>query len=168
MKTLYILRHGTPEKHGPDGTDHSRPLARQGILESETQGRVLAGAGAALDLIATSTARRAVETAETLRDALPADPPLKASEALYGASGGQLLSWLQGLPEDVGTLLLVGHMPGLAELLSLLVTGHDDLFVKVSPGTLSGLTLGETATWAETAPGEGMLFMLAPPVPTAI
>lgn len=164
MKQLLILRHGAPEKQGPDGTDFSRRLTPHGFMEGQAQGRYMAAAGLKPDLIATSAAVRARETAEALHGELPGAPGPQTVDALYNASGDMLLEYLRGLPDHPGTVLLVGHMPGVGELLNLLVTEDQDLAANIRAGTLIGLTLPEVASWHEAAPATAVLFLFAPPL----
>jgi len=64
-----------------------------------------------------STARRARETLERIEPALGA-PVVRFEPELYGASAGELLDRLHGVPEAVGSVMLIGHNPAL-QLLAL-------------------------------------------------
>ena len=64
-----------------------------------------------------STARRARETFERIEPALGA-PVVRFEPELYGASAGTLLDRLHGVGSAVGSVMLIGHNPGL-QLLAL-------------------------------------------------
>jgi phosphohistidine phosphatase len=115
MHRLFVLRHA---KSSWDNSlaDHERPLAPRGRRAAET----LAGHIAALDpppaLVLCSTARRAQDTLEPIRERLPAATGVLVEDDLYGASAPQLLDRLRSVPEDTPSVLLVGHNPGLEDL----------------------------------------------------
>ena len=164
MKNLLILRHASPAAQGTDGTDFTRPLTAHGEQEARMQGGFLREAGITLDVIATSTAVRARTTAELLAAALGQAPALTPDETLYNAPGEVLLDYVQRLPERVQTVLLVAHMPGVAELLGLLASDPAELTVAFSPCTLVGVSLEKAARWAEVKPGCGVVEWLLPPL----
>jgi phosphohistidine phosphatase len=164
LKNLLILRHGSPAPKGEDGADFTRPLLPKGEQEARAQGGFLREAGIVPDLVATSTAVRAVTTAELLVGCLHRTPPVRREEALYNAPGEVLLDFVQRLPETAGTVLLVAHMPGVAELLALLGSDPADMAVNFSPCTLVGVSLGSVARWSETVPGCGVVEWLLPPL----
>jgi phosphohistidine phosphatase SixA len=79
---------------------------------------------------------------------------------LYNASGPELLGWLQDQGEDDSRLLIVAHMPGVGELVSLLTTEHNDLAVVYAPATLAVVT-GEPK-WEDWDYGRGTLQVIVP------
>lgn len=164
MKTLVLVRHAQPEKTGPDGTDRTRRLTPEGVQEATAQGAVLRNARIRLDRVDASDADRARETAELLTDGAGLRERLHLTGALYGAPGAALLDYVQGLPDEAAGVMLVGHMPGMGELLSLLVTSQGDLAVKIAPGTMACLSL-EAEQWREVGPGSGVLLWMLPPMP---
>ena len=77
------------------------------------------------ELVLCSTARRARETLERIEPALGV-ADVRFEPALYGASAGALLERLHDVPDDVGSVMLIGHNPGLQELaLELAHTGPE-------------------------------------------
>jgi len=164
VKNLLILRHGSAETRGPDGRDFTRALTPKGDREARVQGGFLREAGIVPEFIATSTAVRAHTTAEVLLEALGAAVPLTPEESLYNAPGELLLDYVQRLPEQAGIVLLVAHMPGVAELLGLLASDPADMAVPFSPGTLVGVSLESCPHWAEVVPGCGVVEWLLPPL----
>src|SRR5688572_10288640 len=117
---LLLLRHG---KSGwPDGIDDlERPLAPRGRYAAERMGPYLAEQRLVPDLALVSPARRTQETWHLARQALPG-VPARSEPRIYEAPPERLLSVVRGVEAGVGTLLMVGHNPGLEELLRLLLS----------------------------------------------
>jgi phosphohistidine phosphatase len=115
-KTLLILRHAKAEPAGDFAEDHLRPLAERGHVQAKAMGEYLREFRLKPQHILCSTATR---TRETL-DGLTLDVPVAFSEKLYLASAGELLVMLNALPESAETVLIVGHNPGMHELVALL------------------------------------------------
>src|SRR5581483_159258 len=67
-----------------------------------------------------STARRAQDTLEPLRDRLPAGTEVRLLDDLYGADAHDLLAVLRQVPDDVTSVMVVGHNPGLEDLVRAL------------------------------------------------
>ena len=104
--TLLLMRHA--KSAYPDGvTDHDRPLASRGIREAGLAGDWLRGNLPAVDGVLCSTATRA-------RDTLAGtgiDAPVRYVERLYSATPGTVIEEINKVPDDVSTLLVVGHEP---------------------------------------------------------
>ncbi|WTX92714.1 histidine phosphatase family protein [Streptomyces sp. NBC_00637] len=112
---MVVLRHA--KSAWPDGVpDHERPLAPRGLRDAPTAGRALAEAGCVPDLALCSTAARARGTWELAAAEWDTPAPVRFDPRLYGADVPGLLEVVHETPAEVGTLLLVGHNPGLEEL----------------------------------------------------
>ena len=116
MKRLLLLRHASASPTEADGDDHGRTLSPKGCQEAERVGAHLAGRDAAPTLILCSSARRAVETAERVRVALPVRPRLEVDRELYVAAAATLLERLAQLPDAESEVLVVAHNPGIQTL----------------------------------------------------
>ena len=123
-------------------------------------GRFLVRAGLDLDGVVCSSAARARQTAECLLRGMESKRDPEVVPELYNASGSELLTWLQEQEEDYRKLLMVAHMPGVGELLSLLTTEHNDLAMGYPPASLAVVT-GE-AEWSDWDYGRGTLQFLLP------
>ncbi len=161
MRTLYIMRHATAAHAGPDGTDLSRPLTAKGKQEAEAIGKFLRKTGLAIDAAACSTATRTRQTAEAVLDAAGSKHKAQAVPELTNATGEAMLRWIQAQPDKARHLLVVAHMPGVAELISLLTTEATDLVLGFSPGTLAAVE-GEGDSWADWDYGRGQLQLVLP------
>jgi phosphohistidine phosphatase len=113
-RLIYVLRHAKSSwKSGLP--DHERPLAGRGRRAAKAIRAHLLAEGIEPELVLCSTARRARETLERIEPALGA-ASVQIERELYGASSGALLDRLRALPGDVGSVLLIGHNPGLQML----------------------------------------------------
>lgn len=124
-RTLVLLRHG---KSGyPAGIgDHDRPLADRGLREAALTGQWLADEGITVDAVLCSTATRTRETlARTGIDA-----PVTYLDDIYGGTPDDILEAVRvHAPADAGTVLVVGHEPGMpSTALTLDPSGAIDRF----------------------------------------
>jgi phosphohistidine phosphatase len=136
------VRHAKSDWTG-SASDIDRPLAERGRAEAPLAGQWLASHGGRIDLVIVSPARRARETWELVRAQLASAPPARVDDRVYLASAELLLDVVREVPDEVGTVLLVGHNPGMERLASL-VAGTDVVM------RTSGIAeIGVEAPWAE-------------------
>src|SRR5512136_1585754 len=126
MKILLLLRHAKSSWKKPDLPDHERPLNKRGKKEAPKVGKYLKANNLIPDLILSSTARRAHDTAQAVAEESGFDKPIELCEDLYMSEPACYLDLLQRLPDSVNRVLVVGHNPDLDTLLTLLtdVTQH--------------------------------------------
>jgi phosphohistidine phosphatase SixA len=158
MRELLLLRHAEAMSTGPDGRDIERPLSLHGEAQAHAAGVWLAEQHAAPDAVLCSPARRAQMTVDAVGKALRMPGP-QFVHAIYRATPGELLALLENHAPDARQVLLVGHNPGMEELLALLTQGRSDRARGMSPATLA---------WIEFAgdppePGHGRLHALWSP-----
>ena len=127
MKTLLLLRHAKSSRDEIAVADHDRPLNKRGRRDAPRMGRLLREEGIVPDLVLCSTAERARETARAVAEASGFSGETRLERTLYLAGPSRILATLQGLPPEVKTAMVVGHNPGLEELLGLL-TGEEERF----------------------------------------
>jgi phosphohistidine phosphatase len=124
-------------------------------------GRTLAEADCLPDLALCSTAVRARETWELAAAQWGTPPPVRHEPRLYAADVPDLLEVVREVPSEVGTLLLVGHNPGLEELvLELAGDGLDDALDQVRtkfPTSAIAVLAWHGTTWRALAPGTALL-----------
>ena len=168
MKIILLLRHAKSAWSQPGLDDHERPLNKRGERAAEAMAEHIVHNAPRPDLILCSTAVRTRQTLAPLvhRLANPA-PPIALEKGLYLATEGELLGRLRAVPEDVRTLLLIGHNEGIGELASALAGDGDPamlahLHEKFPTGALATLRLGE-APWQDLAPGQGELLAFVRP-----
>lgn len=140
MHELILLRHAEAVPTERTGDNQDRPLSTRGEQEARAAGSWLAARGTTLDRVLCSPARRTEQTARLALDALPNAPDAQIAEDIYDASPGELLALLDQ-HGDAGTIMLVGHNPGIERLVALLVEGRSDHFRGMPPGGLAVLHL---------------------------
>ncbi|MEU6672069.1 histidine phosphatase family protein [Streptomyces sp. NPDC046727] len=166
LRRLVVLRHA--KSAWPDGVeDHRRPLAPRGMRDAPAAGRALAAAGSLPDLALCSTAVRARRTWELVSAEWATPPPVRYDGRLYAADVPDLLEVVHEVPADVRTLLLIGHNPGLEELVrALAADGLDDtldrLREKFPTSAIAVLTWHGTE-WEALAPGAALLTSFTVP-----
>jgi phosphohistidine phosphatase len=116
-----LLRHAKSSWKDAEVDDHERPLNKRGKKTAPQMGRFLSKEGLVPDLILTSTAVRARDTAKAVAKAASYKGPIELLEGLYLATAGRLMDEAQShTPDSVGRLLLVGHNPGMEDLVEIL------------------------------------------------
>lgn len=118
MKTLLIMRHAKSSWRNQSLSDIERPLNKRGKRAAPKMGRMLAAEGLAPGAILSSTAERARRTAEAVADALALHAAPILVDALYLAPASVYIEHLARLEDDVERVLVVGHNPGVEELIA--------------------------------------------------
>ena len=120
MPILVLLRHAKAEAPAQD--DRSRALAVRGRADAAAAGRWLGHRGLVPDRVVVSPALRTRQTWELAGVVEPVVEPV-VDARVYDASVADLLRVLADTPAAVHVLVLVGHDPGLTDLLALLAPG---------------------------------------------
>jgi phosphohistidine phosphatase len=118
--TLILLRHSKSDWSG-DVADIDRPLAKRGRRQAPEAGRWLATHVDRIGLAVVSTAKRARATWDLASAELGDRPTTRYDEDVYAASASELLELVRGLGEQLDTVVLVGHNPGLEDLAETLI-----------------------------------------------
>lgn len=124
-RTLVIVRHAEALADGP--SDAERRLSERGHADASAVGAWLAAQGVSPDHALVSAAVRTLQTWEDLADAAGWDLEPDVDESLYAAGPETALDLLRIVPDDVRTLVVVGHNPTVASLAHLLDDGEGDL-----------------------------------------
>jgi phosphohistidine phosphatase len=114
-KRLYLLRHAKSSRKQPELADHERPLTGRGRRAASAIARHLREHDVTPELVLCSTARRARETLERLEPAL-GTAAVRHEPQLYRASADVLLERLHSVPDDVASVMLIGHNPAIEQL----------------------------------------------------
>jgi len=117
MKTLLILRHAKSSWKEEHLSDHDRPLNKRGRHDAPMMGKLIGKKGLQPQLIICSGAKRARETVKLVTEACGYKGELRFSEALYAAAAEAYISVLKALDDSYERVMVVGHNPGLEELL---------------------------------------------------
>lgn len=117
MKTLLVLRHAKSSWDDPSLDDHERPLNGRGRKDAPRIGAMLKTSGLTPDLVISSDAVRARATAQAAADAAGYTGEVVRDRRLYLASPRDILAVLRDVrADDADTVMIVGHNPGLEEL----------------------------------------------------
>ncbi len=124
MKTLLILRHAKSSWKQPDQADHDRPLNERGKRDAPRMGLLLREEDLVPDLIVSSTAKRARNTAEKAAESSGYGGEIQFTDTLYLAAPASYIGVLREVSDDHSRVMVVGHNPGLEQLLNVL-TGDE-------------------------------------------
>lgn len=115
MRQLLLMRHAKSAWDDAGLSDQARPLNARGRAAAAKMRGAMGDLGLAPELVLVSTARRTAETCAAL-EPWSSPPVVEHLDVLYLADPRQLLAVLHGVAEDVRSVLLIGHNPGMHEL----------------------------------------------------
>ncbi len=119
-KQIMILRHAKAEADSPAG-DFARSLSETGRLQAGDLAAALLQQKLIPQSIYSSTAKRAMQTAELICEQLMMDKhDIALRDALYLADIETFLALLHSLNDRIKRVLLVGHNPALEDLVDYL------------------------------------------------
>jgi len=127
MKLLLILRHAKSSWSNSSLGDHDRPLNERGKRDAPRMGRLLNEQGLRPDAVLSSTAKRAKKTARKVIEASGYALEVDLLGDLYLAHADVYLEILREQDESHQCIMVVGHNPGLQNLVRLL-TGQAEAF----------------------------------------
>jgi phosphohistidine phosphatase len=162
LPELLLLRHAKSRWDDGAERDFDRGLARRGERAAAAVGVWLRQHGLVPDLVLCSPAERTRETLAIALGQLGPDtalPAIRYDEALYLATGPEIVERIAlGGPEK-RRILVVGHQPGLADA-ALMLGGaperlRERMAAKFPTGALAHLTWG-TPGW-DLTPGAGLI-----------
>lgn len=158
MKTVFLLRHGK-SKRGPEyETDAERPLAKRGKRDAARMGAFVAEQGLVPDLILSSPAERARDTALRFAEAAGYVGEIRFEESLYFSGDDAYVELLWAVDDAVQSVLFVGHNPDLESLVEVL-TGQ---WARMPTAALARIDLA-IDEWSELVEGEGQLAWVQVP-----
>ena len=143
MRELILLRHAHAEPADNGLADIDRPLSPHGLAEAEAAGRWLLEQRLVPDRVLCSPARRTRETLEAVLG-LTGYVEQRLDERVYDATPGTLAA-LVDEQRDVERLLLVGHNPGLEQLVALMHSGQSGDYRGMPPAAVAVLSLPKEA-----------------------
>jgi phosphohistidine phosphatase len=155
-RRLVVVRHA--KSAWPDDVpDVQRPLNKRGRRDAPAAGRWLRDQIGHVDAVVCSPATRTRQTWELIAAELDGAPAPAFDERVYAAAAETLFAVVRGISDDVGSALLVGHNPGVADLVAMLA--DEELEMKTSAIAVLGLT----GPWDDAQPGGATLIAHATP-----
>lgn len=152
MKSLTLFRHAKTERESATGQDVDRRLAERGRNDAPRVGEEIRKLGLDYDLILSSPAARAAETAEM------AGLSPSFDERIYDATADELLAIVRATDDSANRLMMVVHNPGFERLASQLV-GHS---VEMPTGSIVEIELASDH-WREACGTGARLSRLIKP-----
>ena len=158
-----LLRHAKAGRGEPD--DHKRALIERGRSDAARIGRFMHDDVYLPDVVLCSTSVRTKDTVKHLLPALGFKPAVHYLSELYLAEPELIVSLVRRTPDEAGSLMIVGHNPGIAECAVRLARvpadrkvrkRYDAMEEKFSTGALAVIDF-EVRKWSDVAPGEGEL-----------
>jgi phosphohistidine phosphatase len=164
VRRLHLLRHAKSSWDDESLRDRDRPLAPRGRRAATRIASWARKHDVRPQLVVSSSAVRA---RETLQGVLPGlgEPEVWIEVTLYGASAETLLARVRALPDEAGEAMLVGHNPGLGDLLLLLAEPGElrrRAESKVPTGALATLE-ADVPRWADVERGGARLVSFVVP-----
>lgn len=167
MKRLLLLRHAKSSWDDESLDDHERPLIERGVQAAKRVGQHLVERQITIDLMVSSTAKRAAETAQLLRGELPLPPLVEHDKGLYLCGTTAMLAHIRRLPDDAGTAMIIAHNPDLQSMTRQLArSGDPDRLWKVGekfPTAACAVLTFPGESWTEVGPRTGHLDELVIP-----
>ena len=168
MKTLGLFRHAKSDWHDPKARDFDRPLNDRGRLGAAAIGLHIRGYPLAWERVIASPAVRCTETLEIASAAAGAHITVNWDRRIYLASSATLADLLRETGDDPATILMVGHNPGLEDLIFDLVPDdgssplRDIAEIKFPTASFAVLELAINR-WSELGEGGAKLVHLIRP-----
>ncbi|MGD9993024.1 MAG: histidine phosphatase family protein [Salinivirgaceae bacterium] len=160
MKTLMLMRHAKSSWKEPLPEDRERPILNKGIKRTRRTARFITEKGLIPELILSSPAVRAWQTADLLLEELGTNIKIKQVDALYPGSSAALLKATWQVNDKYNSLLIIGHNPGLSDLACYLLGTQEASWIPTSGLVVISFLYDR---WQEIKPGEGsMLHYIQP------
>ncbi len=121
MKTLALLRHAKSDWSDARARDFDRPLNARGVRGAQAMGEYIKSTCLRFDRIIASPAVRVAETIEEACKAWGHTFPVEWDRRIYLASSATLIDLLRELSGEPESVLMIGHNPGLEDLIFDLV-----------------------------------------------
>lgn len=144
MKTLLLMRHAKSSWKDNKLADHERPLKKRGYKDAVNIAKVLKKKELIPDMIISSSAVRAVETAKSLIEKTNFSGEFIIQDVLYMAEPVTYIEKISLTPQAINRLLVVGHNPGLESLVQIL----GDKIDSMPSGALAVIVL-PIQSWSE-------------------
>jgi phosphohistidine phosphatase len=158
MRTLFVLRHAKSSWDHPGLTDVERPLNERGRKDAPRMGRLMRERALRPDVILCSPAERTRQTVALFAAAALLDAEPRFDERIYDASAARLIDVVSGVEREAEGVLLIGHNPGVEELIETLTGSRE----RMTTAALARVAL-DIDTWDDVSPGCGRLEWVVRP-----
>lgn len=168
MKRLTLFRHAKSGWDEPVTRDFDRPLNAKGRRAAMLMGRHMRDLGLSFDRVLASPAVRVTETLDAMLEGYGRRLTPVWDRRVYLASAAMLLELVQDTPDEAESLLLVGHNPGIEDLVLTLVPDagahgpRGEIEEKYPTASVAEIGFAR-ACWADVEPGSGRLIRFVRP-----
>lgn len=161
MKTIYLVRHAKAVTRREDLSDYYRPLKKKGKNDSYEMMKKFTELKIVPDLLISSPATRALETAKIFAEGLNYDEKnIKLEESIYFAlSGDKFSEFVNKCDKECDSVMIFGHEPTFSEFAGFLIKDFNYGFPKTAVLAIQ-FNVNE---WSDIDPGTGIQkFFLMP------
>jgi phosphohistidine phosphatase SixA len=149
LRRLIIMRHAKSSWKG-ETSDHDRPLSKRGRREAPVVAGQLEARGWSPELVVSSDSARTRETLARMVDQFNPWPQVEFTPALYLAGPHALREAVAGVPDEIATVMALGHNPGWEEAVAWLTDS------RISLATADAALLESSGdSWREALREEG-------------
>jgi phosphohistidine phosphatase len=159
MKILLLLRHAKSSWKDGSVSDFDRPLNERGKKAARAIGQYIRRQRMMPDLVLSSPAVRARETTGIVTTTARLAAELRYDERIYEADPLRLVHMISQIEDNFSFVLLVGHNPGIEELLSLL-TGSSQ---HMPTAALAKIRFEGADEWSEISEAKAILDLTIKP-----
>ncbi|TVQ49603.1 MAG: histidine phosphatase family protein [Saprospirales bacterium] len=125
MKKLIVIRHAKSSWSNSQLLDINRPLNNRGQRDAPLMAKLISRECEAPEIILCSSSKRTKQTVKYFSDEWGLEnEKIQYMDALYHASTDQLMYHIRRIEENLESVALVGHNPGLTYLVDQLVRGN--------------------------------------------
>ncbi|MFC4293005.1 SixA phosphatase family protein [Sphingorhabdus arenilitoris] len=161
MKTLTLLRHAKSSWDDPVARDFDRPLNKKGERAARVMGQYMRSEKLVFDHVVASPAIRVIETIDHVGSGYGKRIEPKWERRIYLASSATLMDVLREMDDGLDHILMLGHNPGMEDLILDLVPEQDgdlraSVYAKYPTAALAQIAI-DIDHWAEIDRGTGSL-----------
>jgi phosphohistidine phosphatase len=158
MRNLYLLRHAKSSWKDDSLADFERPLSGRGTKACALIARFIVSENLDFDLAISSTAIRARETVDLIKQRAKLRTEIRYDERIYEANASRLLQVISEIESEKKSVVLVGHNPGFEEL--MLSITEERLLIPTA--ALAQINL-KVSKWSDNLVGKGTLAWIVRP-----
>jgi len=155
MKQITFIRHAK-SNHIMGLRDHDRPLNDRGLIDAPLMSEQLKAEDFNPDIFFSSTALRALTTAELIRNGINSMIPLEKHALLYHAFINDYTSFIHQVDEAYSHIVIVGHNPTITLMVNLLA--RDNVTESMPTCCIVSLAFENCKSWSAISPHTGIMI----------
>jgi len=129
MKHLYFMRHAKSDWLNSDTDDRERTLHYIGINEAKIIAKEIINRNIKFDAIISSPAKRALQTAEIVKNKIGFDKEIIVKECFYFEEERVILKEIKNIDNNFQNVLLVGHNPTWSKMVMQLSIDNQRVYM---------------------------------------